>query len=336
MSVSPQRGVFRKVEWLAAAFITAAIVWLHFYFWQNAGGLWRDEVNLVNLAKCPSLAAMAEDSFPVLMPLLVQLWSAHGFGQCDPGLRLLGVVVGLGIPAALWAAVWTARRSPPLISLTLLGLNTTLIIYGDSLRAHGLGSALIVLTFAAMWWLLKRPSWLRVGILTLVSILSVQALYQNAVLFAAICFGAWLVCLRRGKWRLAVKILGAGLVTAVSLLFYWNNFFALASASTPLRSGFLPLSVFMKMDTLVAFPLSQYDCVWEICAFAVILLACLPRAARSVSSQNEITTDDLPMFAGATLLAAVVGFAGFLWFAALPTQPWYFLPPRPCSPVVLI
>jgi len=26
------------------------------------------------------------------------------------------------------------------------------------------------------------------------------------------------------------------------------------------------------------------------------------------------------------LLAALAGFAGFLWYAALPTQPWYFLP----------
>ena len=38
-------------------------------------------------------------------------------------------------------------------------------------------------------------------------------------------------------------------------------------------------------------------------------------------------TDDLPLFAAVTLLAAIAAFAGFLWFAALQTRSWYFLPP---------
>jgi hypothetical protein len=329
MSAPLQNKISRKVDWLAAALISAAILWLHFYFWQNAGGLWRDEVNLVNLANSSSLAVMTHDSFPVLMPLLVNLWSAPGFGHNDAGLRLLGALIGLGIPVALWAAAWTARRSPPLISLTLLGLNTTLIFYGDSLRAHGLGSALIVLAAAAMWWFLKKPSWSRAAILTVAATMSVQALYQNAVLLAAICFGAWLVCGRRKNWRAAGKILLAGLAAAASLLPYWANIFTLSGASASLRSGFLPVSVFMKFDTLMAFPLSQYDCLWEICAFAVIGFGCAAlRSSKSKNTlpQNEISADDLPLFAGATLLAAMLGFAGFLWFAALPTQPWYFLP----------
>ncbi len=36
--------------------------------------------------------------------------------------------------------------------------------------------------------------------------------------------------------------------------------------------------------------------------------------------------NDMALFAGATLLAAFAGFAGFLWYAALTTEPWYFLP----------
>ncbi len=35
---------------------------------------------------------------------------------------------------------------------------------------------------------------------------------------------------------------------------------------------------------------------------------------------------NLPLFAGTTLLAAAAGFAAFLWYAALPTEPWYFIP----------
>ena len=45
------------------------------------------------------------------------------------------------------------------------GLNSTIIIYGDSLRPYGLGSLLIVLTLGAMWSLLQKPTAWR-GLLT--------------------------------------------------------------------------------------------------------------------------------------------------------------------------
>jgi hypothetical protein len=320
---------FGKAGGFAAALISAAILWLHFHFWQNAGGLWRDEVNLINLAGSHSLAVMANDSFPVLMPLLVHVWAGLGLGGSDAGLRLLGMLIGLAMPAALWVAAWTTRRSPPLLGLTLLGLNTTMIIYGDSLRAYGLGSACIVLTAAAMGWFLKTPSWPRAGILSAAAILSVQALFQNAVLLAAIGGGAWVVCVRRKDWRAAGKILLVVLLAAASLLPYFKNIFALSSAGASLRSGFQPASVFLKFDTLLAFPFAPYDSLWAILTFAVITVAVaslwLPKI-KPAPPKFPVPTDDCTLFAGATLLLALVGFVGFLWFAALPTQPWYFLP----------
>lgn len=324
-----QKKILRRPEWLAAILITAAIVWLHFYFLLHAGGFWRDEVNLINLAGRHSLGDMSKDSFPALMPLLVHGWIAAGLGQNDLSLRLLGFLAGLGIPAALWAAAWTARRSPPLSSLALLGLNMTVISYGDSLRAYGLGSLFIVLTVAAMWAFLKNPSWPRAGILAAAAILSVQSLYQNAVLFAAICFGAWTICIRRKNFQAAAKILLAAIAAAASLLPYFKIIFSLPEASAPLRVGFQPAIVFANFDTAVAFPLSQYVYVWEFFSLALFGLAgatLFVRHKKSEVTADEISADDLSLFAGATLLAAVTGFAGFLWYAALLTQPWYFLP----------
>ncbi len=63
---------------------------LHIYFLFHAGGLWRDEVNLINLAGLDSLHEMSQDSFPVMMPLLVHFWMGLGPGKSDIGLRLLG------------------------------------------------------------------------------------------------------------------------------------------------------------------------------------------------------------------------------------------------------
>src|SRR5882724_2550404 len=164
-SIAPSapKKFLRQPVWFAALLITVIIVGLHFYFLVHAGGFWRDEVNLINLAGRHSVSDMAQDSFPVLMPLTVKVWSAITPGQDDVYLRLLGIFIGLGIIPGLWLASWTTRRSPPLIGLVLVGLNSTFISYGDSLRAYGLGSLMIVFTFAAAAMFLKKTSWQRAG-----------------------------------------------------------------------------------------------------------------------------------------------------------------------------
>ena len=61
-----------------------------------------------------SLAEMEKDSFPILMPLAFHIWMALGLGNSDLNLRLFGLLVGLGILAALWVSSWKIRRAPPL------------------------------------------------------------------------------------------------------------------------------------------------------------------------------------------------------------------------------
>src|SRR6266511_1371527 len=106
--------------------------------------------------------------------------SAAGFGNTDPSLRVLGLYVGLFLLLALWLASWTMRNGAPLLAVTLAGLNVTMIRAGDSLRGYGMGSALAVLTLAAIWRLTRRPSVAAFSCAVAVAVLSVQALYQNA------------------------------------------------------------------------------------------------------------------------------------------------------------
>jgi hypothetical protein len=189
MISSPEKKtISERLEKVAAVVVTLVIVGLHAFLLIHAGGLWRDEVNLVNLAGVPSLPAMTRDSFPVLLPILIKAWTGLGLNS-DLSLRLFGMLAGLCLTGALWLAAWTGRRAAPLLSLTLLGLNGYMIFWGDSLRAFGLGSVLIVLAVAAMCFLLEKPTWRRAGILAVAATLSVQALYQNAVFFAGIGLG---------------------------------------------------------------------------------------------------------------------------------------------------
>src|SRR5271168_5282202 len=107
-------------EWIAALLITAAICFIHVFYWLHVGGLWRDEVNLVAISGRHSFTEMGKDSFPILMPLILHLWTAAG-GDSDLHLRFIGLLVGLGTMAALWLASWKIRRAPPLVGLVLLG-----------------------------------------------------------------------------------------------------------------------------------------------------------------------------------------------------------------------
>ncbi|HZL13034.1 MAG TPA: hypothetical protein VFC85_02720, partial [Verrucomicrobiae bacterium] len=236
----------RQPEWLVAVCISLAILWFHLFFWMHVGGLWRDEVNSINIASRHSFRGMSQDSFPLLMPLLIHIWLVCGFGKTDLELRVLGLFIGLGIPAALWVAAWKTRRSPPLLGLTLFGLNSTLIVFGDSIRAYGLGCWLIILAVASACLFLKKTSGSRAAWLAFFFVLSVQALYHNAILIGAICAGAMTVCARRKNWLAVAQIFLAGAVAAISLLPYVSNLISASDTSMVLRTGVTAKTLFAK------------------------------------------------------------------------------------------
>jgi len=382
----PRRPDFWLTAWGLALVVTAVAVGLHVYFLFHAGGLWRDEAHLVNLAGSSSLRAMSHDSFPVLMPLLIRFWEILGVSKTDFGLRLLGLLIGLGLPAALWLAAWKIRRSPPLPGLALLALNGTVIVFGDSLRAHGLGSLLILLTALAAVWFLGRNSWWRAAVWAVLAVLSVQTLFQNAIFIAAICLGAWAVCARQKNLRAALQILCVGVTAAISLLPYLANFISLNAGAGSLRTGVEPGRLQATFATAFGFPMEQCRWLWPIYLLTMLvvgvtvfflrykttvetsskkflmpvrwtmLVAALAAATGFLwfaaapqchwwifvvlalgvvwLEQNYFTEEknsannngDLALFGSVTLLVAAVGFAAFLWYAALPTEPWYFIP----------
>jgi hypothetical protein len=305
----------RSPAWALALVLLLLALALHLRFVQHAGGLWRDEANLANLASRSSLAGMAHDNFPVLMPLLVHAWQ-QVFGPSDTALRWLGAVIGLGLVAALFAAAMLLRRAPPLIALALLALNPVLLFYGDSLRAYGLGSLAVALAFAAAWALLQKPTGLRTAAFALAATASVQALFQNSVLILAICAGAFAVCARRKDLRTALKILAGGVIAALSLLPYLPGLRNAPQSAVNLRSGFQPDVIWDNLQTALGFPLPQYLWVW----LALTLIVLLGYLCKHKDAAEPA------VFAAITLLVALGTFAAFLWFAQLPTQQWYFLP----------
>jgi len=318
-------GTGRPVAFL----LTAGIIGLHLSLWFHAGGLWRDEINVVNLAGRPSLEGLAQDAFPVLMPLLVKGWIAAGFGNNDFALRCLGMVIGVAIVAAAWGMAGSMKH-PPLFTLALFCVNANVIYYVDSLRAYGLGCLGIVLFTGAMIALLRESSWWRTALAAGAAILSVQALFQNAALVAAICFGGWAVCWRWKDKAAGSRILLIAVIAASSLLPYWDRFFALSRAEDPLRTGIVPWIALANLGKTAGFPGSFYWMIWSVLAELVVVYGCLifwrgwrTRPSPAVEKPGEL---DRAGFAMVTLLSACIIYSIMLWFAGRLTEPWYFLP----------
>ena len=316
----------QDANWLLAVLATVAVLALHLYFLNHVGGLWRDEVNSLNLAR-GQLQNITQDSFPALFPLLLRGWSRIGLGQSDFFVRCFGVLLGIGLTFVFWIAAWWTRRAPPLWSLALVALNAWVIYYAASLRAYGLGSALIALCAAAAWRFIQKPetkSWLLFATL---AVLSVQTLYQNSALVGAICAGACGVLLRQGKFKPAAALLLAGLTAAISLLPYLRTIAGIAQGASPLRMDFDHVIALNHLNTLLAYPLPVLFWGWIGLTGYVFL-----RAAAGYFIKRS---DDRFWFAAVTMSVGAVAFWIFLRLANFPVQPWYFLPPVALAAVCL-
>ncbi|HEV3073621.1 MAG TPA: hypothetical protein VHB47_04315 [Thermoanaerobaculia bacterium] len=241
---SPETGAApRRLEWAAAALLSLFTVWAHGERLVHGGGLWRDEAAAVRMATLPSLRAIwklfPHEAFPLAVPLAIRSFTGVA-GSGDGALRVFGMLVGLAVAAALWVSARAAGRTLPLLSLALLAGNAPFLVFGDSLRGYGLGSLCIVLGFAALAGLLRRPGPWPATAALLAMVGAVQCLLGNAALVAALCAAAALAAVTalpaitalpapaapakvkrpRGGRRVAFVAINIGLAAAVSLLPY--------------------------------------------------------------------------------------------------------------------
>jgi hypothetical protein len=330
--------VLRYFNWATAALVTLCAVYLHVLFLLNAGGLWRDEAGFVHLSLLPSVTEvwqnLPHDSFPILMPLVVRAWSAAAsLGNTDAGLRVLGLYVGLFLLLAFWFASWMTCKGAPLLAVTLAGLNVTMVRVGDSLRAYGLGSALAVLMLALIWRLTWRPGFAIFSCAVAVAVLSVQSLYQNAFFVFAACCGGFALCVVERRWRHTLPILAVGAAAAVSLLPYVPLIIRAKGWSMTARPGFRFSRGWEQLSLATGSPLTVFTWVWIALSMGALAATISVLFWRRDRLPDHVR--GLILFAGTSLVLAAAGFAFFLRLAALPTQPWYYVPLMAFSVVCL-
>ena len=312
---------------------TVAAIHLHWISFTHAGGLWRDEAGITNIATLPSLSAvwkaMPQDQSPVLFLLVIRGWSAV-FGGTDSALRALGLGIGLLLLGSFWLAGRLMWRGVPLLSLTLFGLDVVVVRYGDTLRSYGLGTACIVLALALMWWFVQKPTLLRGIGAAAIATVSVQMLYQNAVFVLGLCVAGCIVLLSEKRYREAVGALAIGIAPAFSFIPYirplaraQNSYWIINRTAVSLSS------VWAKIDSAAGFPIPVFRLprfLWLAIVFIVIVLAVnsLISISRDADAGNR---GRLTLFVGVALLVGLAGFAFFLVVAQRPSQSWHFLMP---------
>ena len=328
--------ILRYSDWIAAL-VTLFATYLHVLFLLSAGGLWRDEAGLVHLSLLPSVSDvwqnLPHDSCAILMPLAVRAWSAAGFGNTDLGLRVLGLLIGLFLLLAFWFASRIMRNGAPLLAVTLAGLNVTIVRAGDSLRAYGLSSALVVLTLAVIWRLTCRPSLAVFSCAVAVAVLSVQSLYQNAFFVFAACCGGFVLCAMERRWRDTLPIFAVGAAAAVSLLLCTPLIIRAKDWLLTARPGFRFSQGWKQLSVATGSPLTGFTWVW-----IALWIGALAAAIYVLFWGRDRVSDrvrGLILFAGTSLVLGAAAYAVFLKLAALPTQPWYYVPLMAFSVVCL-
>src|SRR5437879_549935 len=189
----------------------------------HAGGLWRDECAVVQLAGMPSVADVLRnfqhEAFPPLFPLIVRIY-AIVFGSSDAVLRIFGFCVGCLLISAFWINSRLFRTNVPLVGLGLMSLNTTFFVWGTTMRGYGLGSALIVLMFGCIADLLLASNPRRNIIAMFACLLGVQVLLYNSVLLIALTASAVVICLFQRRFKHALVIFAISAIALLSLLPY--------------------------------------------------------------------------------------------------------------------
>jgi len=237
---------------------------------------------------------------------------------------VFGFVVGLLILGGVWLNGWSFHYSAPVVALSLLALNASVVRWGDSLRAYGLASVLMLVTLAMVWRFARAPdrkSWIAAA---LAAVVSVQCLFQNSFLVLATCTAAAAVALRRKDYKNAVAALAIGVPAAISLLPYREIIRQAQDWSVLSQIGFHPALIWTSLSAAMAPTVVWLRWLWI--ALVIVAIARCVKTIRVLPEVPEHAANTAACFGGTALIAGLMGFLVFLRIAKMPTQIWYFLP----------
>ncbi len=320
--------MINKSEWAVAIVLSIVVLVLHALFMSHAGALWRDEADVVQLAMMPTARDILQNfqigSTPILFPFALRAYAAI-VGASDFGFRVLGMLVGMGIMGTLWLNARLVGQGLPLISLVLLGFNTFFIQWGDSIRGYGIGSGLILLTFAILVRVVEQPNWPRTAAALLAALISVHFLFQNSVLLFSICTAMIAVSLSRRRWRAASMVLGIGLVAALSMVPYAWPLIDAQQWTILVKYSTTPLGLWSRLSDTLAAPLPFMTWVWHLLVVLAVA-GVIGLIWKNRTSELKEQPKDLLFICVLAMVIAIGAYYVFLEMLSYFTRPWHYLP----------
>lgn len=298
------------------------IVGAHLQFLRAAGGLWRDEVNSLNLAATPSMFSnwlrYQHDSFPIGWFVILRGW-IECFSASDASLRIFGFLVGILLLVATWVAAREFGARTPTVSLALFAFSATTIRYGDSIRGYGLGMLMAVVTLITYWRVCQKPGVARVAVASVCGLLSVHFTFYNPVVLLAVTIAAAVLLARDRRWTTVGVLFSAGLVAALSLLIYLPLIRARSGWSRAFRTRLDAEWLLRKLVETVNSSGRSAAALW----FIAILAAVIVVAVRSHAAEGRMERRAIEFCAIAGGLGAVF-YMMFLYILSYPMTFWYF------------
>lgn len=294
-----------------AGVLSLLVVFLLVVRATHAGALWRDECDSVELARMPGFADILGNlkftSFPILFPTTVRLFTTL-FGTSDVTLRCFGFLVGAGLLAVAWFNARN-RGDVPLILPALVGLNVTFLTVGTWIRGYGLGSVLVTLAFGLSVLFVAHPTVLRLVLMFVCYIVSMQSLYFPAAIIPAFLLAAFVICLfrREFKWALALSAVAA--VCALSYIPKFLTYFEIRGWVVTLQRKTTPGELWREFILACGGP-GVIPWIW-----LALLLISLAIAIWIIASQSrrEPAVANLLAFAATTIALATPMYFIFLW-----------------------
>ena len=315
-----------RIEWVAAILLTATVLSLVIARTVNAGPLWRDECDSLQLARMPRFVDLLRHlqftGFPILFPITVRMYTRL-FGTTDIALRCFGLAAAIFFLGAAWFQSSSFNRAVPLLVPALIGLNVHFLTAGLWLRGYGLGCALIVVAFALTAKFLMQPSAAKLITACLAYLASMHCLYFNGVLVPAMVVAAAVVLLVRREWKWTWILLIAAAGCGLSYLPYvWKIYSSTITWAVIVQ---MPFSWSWSANRFLAAcnPDWRAGIVWQ----SIVLLCIIPGFWRlkSIWSTNRIRERDLLLFALVVIPVGILAQFGFLRLMRNIIIPRYYL-----------
>jgi hypothetical protein len=316
-----------RLERTVALALSLTVLFLLIVRATRAGALWRDECGSVQLALMPTFGEVLKnfphESFPPLFWATLRGYMA-AFGTSDAALRAFGFLVGLGLIVVAWLVSRPLHGRSPLLVLTLVGLNTTFLTWGMSVRGYGLGCLALLLTLGFAVRSLRSPSVLNFLGLLGAAIASVQLFVHAIALLGAMTLAAALVLIVQAKFRQALIVIAMASLCAFTFVPYIHDYVTAADWNIVIKRPVSLVSFFPKFIIGLGEPVIVMGALWcgavLLCAFAAISIL------RTTPRDKSAWKIDITLFLSVFFVASIVFYYIFLRVLSYATQPWYYLP----------